>query len=84
MLNFQPPSSVLQFNEGSCSGVAFNHSDGLAAICTENYRIQFYSLFDDREISEVILFRLESALCQLQSNARPSNLVSASEISGLR
>ncbi|XP_027172674.1 WD repeat-containing protein 75 isoform X1 [Coffea eugenioides] len=49
----KPPSSVLQFNEGSCSGVAFNHSDGLAAICTENYRIQFYSLFDDREISEV-------------------------------
>ncbi|RXH71570.1 hypothetical protein DVH24_018925 [Malus domestica] len=32
---------------------AFDHTDGLVALCTENYRIQFYSLFDDREMSEV-------------------------------
>ncbi|KAL3508279.1 hypothetical protein ACH5RR_027680 [Cinchona calisaya] len=49
----KPPSSDLELNKGSYSGVAFNHSDGLAALCTENYCIQFYSLFNDREISEV-------------------------------
>lgn len=42
--------------EGSGSGVVFNHAAGLIAVPTENYRVQFYSLFDDREISEVSIF----------------------------
>ncbi|KAL5977314.1 hypothetical protein ACLOJK_021660 [Asimina triloba] len=35
------------------SGYVFDHSSGLVALRTEAYRIQFYSLFDDREVSQV-------------------------------
>ncbi|XP_059662290.1 uncharacterized protein LOC132308272 isoform X2 [Cornus florida] len=47
------PCSVPEIFIGSSSGLVFDQTAGLAAIRTENYRIQFYSLFDDREISEV-------------------------------
>ncbi|KAI3456714.1 hypothetical protein Pfo_013377 [Paulownia fortunei] len=47
------PSSHMEMYEGFGSGVVFNHTAGLIAVPTENYRVQFYSLFDDREISEV-------------------------------
>ncbi|KAK1550487.1 hypothetical protein Q3G72_019966 [Acer saccharum] len=39
--------------EGFGSGVAFDHSSALVALRTDNYCVQFYSLFDDRGISEV-------------------------------
>uniref|UniRef100_A0A5B7C8A1 Putative WD repeat-containing protein 75 isoform X2 n=1 Tax=Davidia involucrata TaxID=16924 RepID=A0A5B7C8A1_DAVIN len=47
------PCSVPEIYKGSCNGFGFDHTAGLVAIRTENYCIQFYSLFDDREISEV-------------------------------
>ncbi|PON79543.1 WD repeat containing protein [Trema orientale] len=47
------PFSFPEINKGLCSKFAFDHSAGLVALRTENYCVQFYSLFDDREISEV-------------------------------
>ncbi|KAM5553832.1 hypothetical protein ABKV19_025854 [Rosa sericea] len=47
------PFSSPDVYEGICSTFAFDDTAGLVALRTENYRIQFYSLFDDREISEV-------------------------------
>ncbi|PWA42860.1 hypothetical protein CTI12_AA541330 [Artemisia annua] len=47
------PSPVPEAFRGSCMDFAFDHSAGLVAVRTENYCIQLYSLFDDREISEV-------------------------------
>lgn len=49
----QLPSPVPEAFRGSCMDFAFDHSAGLVAVRTENYCIQLYSLFDDREISEV-------------------------------
>ncbi|XP_058196947.1 uncharacterized protein LOC131312935 isoform X1 [Rhododendron vialii] len=46
------PCSVPEI-KGSCSGFAFDYTSGLVAVCAENYCIQLYSLFDDREISQV-------------------------------
>ncbi|PON75897.1 WD repeat containing protein [Parasponia andersonii] len=47
------PFSFPDINKGLCSKFAFDHSAGLVALRTENYCVQFYSLFDDLEISEV-------------------------------
>lgn len=47
------PFSSPEVYEGISGKFAFDHTAGLVALRTENYRIQFYSLFDDREISEV-------------------------------
>ncbi|KAH7572563.1 hypothetical protein JRO89_XS04G0275200 [Xanthoceras sorbifolium] len=47
------PCSLPEEYEGFGSGVAFDLSSALVALRTENYCIQFYSLFDDRGISEV-------------------------------
>ncbi|KAL5579038.1 hypothetical protein UlMin_011480 [Ulmus minor] len=47
------PFSFPKIKEGLCRKFAFDHSAGLIALRTENYCIQFYSLFDDRIISEV-------------------------------
>ncbi|KAL3643185.1 hypothetical protein CASFOL_014000 [Castilleja foliolosa] len=47
------PSSHMEMYEGSCSNVVFNNTSGLIAVPTDNYRVQFYSLFDDHEITEV-------------------------------
>ncbi|GFQ03218.1 WD repeat-containing protein 75 [Phtheirospermum japonicum] len=47
------PSSHMEMYEGFGSNVVFNSTSGLIAVPTENYRVQFYSLFNDREISEV-------------------------------
>ncbi|XP_050373389.1 uncharacterized protein LOC126791037 isoform X2 [Argentina anserina] len=47
------PFSSPEVHEGMCRKFSFDDSAGLVALRTENYRIQFYSLFDDREISEV-------------------------------
>lgn len=49
----KPPSSASKWFNCSWNGVDFNHANGLVAICTDNYRVQIYSLFSDREISEV-------------------------------
>ncbi|GMN52043.1 hypothetical protein TIFTF001_021191 [Ficus carica] len=49
----QLPFSYPEINEDLSSKFAFDQSSGLVALRTENYCIQFYSLFDDREISEV-------------------------------
>ncbi|XP_010276147.1 PREDICTED: WD repeat-containing protein 75 [Nelumbo nucifera] len=49
----KPPCSFPKIYQDSFNGIAFDHTAGLAAIRTENYRIQFYSLFDNREISQV-------------------------------
>ncbi|XP_057765313.1 uncharacterized protein LOC130986058 [Salvia miltiorrhiza] len=47
------PSSHMDMYEGFGSVVVFNPTAGLIAVPAENYRVQLYSLFDDREISEV-------------------------------
>ncbi|CAN6725634.1 unnamed protein product [Malus baccata var. baccata] len=47
------PYSCPEIYDGICSKFSFDHTDGLVALRTANYRIQFYSLFDDREMSEV-------------------------------
>ncbi|KAG7966151.1 hypothetical protein I3843_08G035500 [Carya illinoinensis] len=47
------PHSLPGIYEGLYSGFAFDYSSGLVALCTENYGIQFYSLFNDRGIYEV-------------------------------
>lgn len=49
----KPPCSALEFFDRSCNGLVFDYSNGLVAVCTDNYCVQLYSLFDDREISEV-------------------------------
>lgn len=49
----QLPCSFPDMWSGLSSGFTFDHSAGLVALPTENYRIQFYSLFDDVGISEV-------------------------------
>nr|XP_028952462.1 LOW QUALITY PROTEIN: WD repeat-containing protein 75 [Malus domestica] len=51
------PYSGPEIYDGIAGKFAFDHTDGLVALCTENYRIQFYSLFDDREMSEVQIWR---------------------------
>lgn len=53
---FQLPFSFPEINEGPCSKFAFDQSAGLVALRTENYCIQLYNLFDDREMSEVSIF----------------------------
>ncbi|PSR85460.1 WD repeat-containing protein [Actinidia chinensis var. chinensis] len=47
------PCSVPEICKNSFSGFVFDCAAGLVAVCAENYCIQFYSLFDDREISQV-------------------------------
>ncbi|CAI9787909.1 unnamed protein product [Fraxinus pennsylvanica] len=47
------PNSVSDIYEGSGSSVVFDHTVGFVAVPTDNYSVQFYSLFNDREISEV-------------------------------
>ncbi|KAJ4982232.1 hypothetical protein NE237_033069 [Protea cynaroides] len=47
------PCSFPDTYQGLYGGVVFNQTAGLVAIRTEDYRIQFYSLFDDREVSQV-------------------------------
>lgn len=46
--------------EGFGSDVVVNPTAGVIAVPAENYRVQFYSLFDDREISEVSTIRIVS------------------------
>lgn len=52
---FQLPCLLPEICEGLSSRVAFDQMAGLVALCTEDYRVQLYSLFDDREISEVMV-----------------------------
>ncbi|KNA25055.1 hypothetical protein SOVF_009790 [Spinacia oleracea] len=47
------PCSFPEIWNGLSSGFTFDHSAGLIALPTDDYRIQFYSLLDDTEISEV-------------------------------
>ncbi|OMO60725.1 hypothetical protein CCACVL1_23917 [Corchorus capsularis] len=47
------PSSYPEAYKGLSNGIAFDQTAGLVALRTENYCIQFYSLVDDRGISEV-------------------------------
>ncbi|XP_065873775.1 uncharacterized protein [Euphorbia lathyris] len=47
------PCSFPEICKSMCNGVAFDQNNGLVALRTEDYCIQFYSLFDDRGISEV-------------------------------
>ncbi|XP_010525723.1 PREDICTED: WD repeat-containing protein 75 [Tarenaya hassleriana] len=49
----KPPPSLPKMYEGLARTVDFDRSSGLVAICTENYCVQLYSLFNDRGISEV-------------------------------
>ncbi|CAI9088050.1 OLC1v1022281C2 [Oldenlandia corymbosa var. corymbosa] len=49
----KPPNSVLETTGRPGCPVVVNHSNALAAVCTESYSIQLYSLLNDREISEV-------------------------------
>ncbi|KAL6562454.1 hypothetical protein OROGR_003461 [Orobanche gracilis] len=48
------PSSHMTMYEGVGSNVVFNSTAGLIAVPTDNYRVQLYSLLDDREISEYL------------------------------
>ncbi|XP_071730304.1 uncharacterized protein [Rutidosis leptorrhynchoides] len=47
------PCPVPESFRDTCNDFVFDQTSGLVAVRTENYCIQFYSLFDDREISEV-------------------------------
>ncbi|KZV17484.1 wd40 protein [Dorcoceras hygrometricum] len=47
------PGSFSEMSDGFGLGTVINYTAGLIAVPTENCRVQFYSLFDDREISEV-------------------------------
>ncbi|XP_022755429.1 WD repeat-containing protein 75 [Durio zibethinus] len=47
------PCSYPEMYNGLGNGIAFDQTAGLVAVRTENYCIQFYSLFDDRGISKV-------------------------------
>ncbi|GAY37175.1 hypothetical protein CUMW_027030 [Citrus unshiu] len=47
------PCPLPEEYKGLCRDIAFNHDGGLVALRAENYCIQFYSLLDDRGISEV-------------------------------
>ncbi|XP_042472129.1 WD repeat-containing protein 75-like [Zingiber officinale] len=49
----KPPFSFPLKHEGSCTQVAFEQTTGLVAVSTEDYCVQFYSLFDNHEVSEV-------------------------------
>lgn len=49
------PCSFPEMCNGLQSGIAFDCNTGLVALRTENYRIQLYSLFDDRGVSEVVI-----------------------------
>ncbi|GAB2281468.1 hypothetical protein Dimus_016056 [Dionaea muscipula] len=49
----KPPCSHPVATSGLSSGFIFDQAAGLVAVRTENYCIQFYSLVDNREISEV-------------------------------
>ncbi|KAM7495713.1 hypothetical protein LguiB_030322 [Lonicera macranthoides] len=60
------PGSLPDVYKDSWSGSVFDHNAGLVAIRTENYCIQFYSLLDDHEVSEV-------QICQ--RNHQPSDEV---------
>ncbi|KAG6490808.1 hypothetical protein ZIOFF_052123 [Zingiber officinale] len=48
----KPPFSFPLKHEGSCTQVAFEQTTGLVAVSTEDYCVQFYSLFDNHEVSE--------------------------------
>ncbi|KAH9606925.1 hypothetical protein KSS87_009320 [Heliosperma pusillum] len=47
------PCSLPDMWSGVAGGFNFDRSAGLVALPTENYRIQFYNLLHDREVSEV-------------------------------
>ncbi|KAG6487383.1 hypothetical protein ZIOFF_055969 [Zingiber officinale] len=49
----KPPLSFPLKHEGSCTQVAFEQTTGLVAVSTEDYCVQFYSLFDNHEVSEL-------------------------------
>ncbi|KAL2930406.1 Unconventional myosin-Ie [Bienertia sinuspersici] len=49
----QLPCSSPDIWNGLSSGFSFDHIAGIVALPTDNYRIQFYSLYNDTEISEV-------------------------------
>ncbi|KAF7838030.1 WD repeat-containing protein 75 [Senna tora] len=49
----KPPLSSKEICGGRAGRPAFDHSSGLVALQTENYCIQFYSLFADRGVYEV-------------------------------
>ncbi|XP_057417123.1 uncharacterized protein LOC130711489 [Lotus japonicus] len=49
----KPPPSSQEISESLSSRAAFDCSSGLVAVQTENYGIQFYSLFGDRGLYEV-------------------------------
>ncbi|KAK9162310.1 hypothetical protein Syun_003212 [Stephania yunnanensis] len=50
----EPRCSYPETYKGLTSRVAFDHSAGLVATCTENYCVQLYSLSDDREVSQAL------------------------------
>ncbi|KAK2971977.1 hypothetical protein RJ640_004997 [Escallonia rubra] len=47
------PGSVPELIKGPCSNLVFDYAAGLVAIPSESYCIQVFSLFDNREITEV-------------------------------
>ncbi|XP_068641627.1 uncharacterized protein [Aristolochia californica] len=49
----KPPCTFPEIYECVYRGFVFNHSAGLVALHTETYCIQFYSLIDDREVTQV-------------------------------
>ncbi|KAL2338651.1 hypothetical protein Fmac_013097 [Flemingia macrophylla] len=49
----KPPLSHQDICEGFCSRAAFDYTSGLVAVQTQNYGIQFYSLFANRGLYEV-------------------------------
>lgn len=65
--------------EGFGSALVFDPSAGLIAVPAENYRVQFYSLFDDREISEVRV--TGDAVClDMLSNSVLNSIISSGSL----
>ena len=58
MLIFQPPLSSKDICGGHAGRPAFDSYSGLVVVQTNNYTIQFYSLFADRGLYEVIIFQV--------------------------
>ncbi|KAM7256211.1 hypothetical protein ACFE04_011952 [Oxalis oulophora] len=65
----KPACPLPENYEGSCSGVAFDYASGLVALRTENYCLQLYSLFNDREVSTALIhFKFIIRLASSMSN----------------
>lgn len=53
LYDHQLPFSYPVGHKGLCTQVAYDETAGLIAVLTEDYCVQFFSLFDNHEVSQV-------------------------------